>query len=211
MADTNEVFRNLEDATGEGIAHVGKAPGAAQSTDEQAPVLPCVDDDGNLQNIPLKQEADNTTANTADAIPVMAFEDSSGNLTYPALTADGKIPVSQDAAGTLFPTYGASATGVVNTIVEVAIRAIGNSESYICSLGSASCTKACKWELVHDDNGSKTVLETLISGPGSFDVKFELKQEFSSGATGTQRLIIQGTQLRGPATDLYASVTALEL
>lgn len=58
MAETREVFTPLENAAGSGIPYIGKAPGAAQSTEIQAPVLPCVDESGNLQNIPLNSDGE---------------------------------------------------------------------------------------------------------------------------------------------------------
>lgn len=208
MADINEVFRNLEDATGEGIAHVGKSPGDAQSTDVQAPVMPAVDNSGNMQNINVRDEGD--TATGVDGVPGLIAKDSSGNLTYLTLDADGKLPVSEAAAGTVLQGLGASVTGVLNTQTQVASITLSNSEDYICSLGVAAATKLVKWELIHVDDVTANVLETKISGPGDFNVKFELKSEFSSGATGGQTLRIYGTQLRGPVTDLYASIKVLQ-
>jgi hypothetical protein len=208
MADTNEVFRNLEDATGEGIAHVGKAPGGAQSTDEQAPVLPAVDGSGNLQNINVRDEGD--AAANVDALPALIAKDSSGDLAYLTLDASGKLPVSQDDPGTVLQDLGGSATGIVGLAVNVAQINLTVNEEYICSLGVASATKAVKWTLEHLDDATVNILETKISGPGDFNVKFELKSEFTAGASGTQQLRIRGEQLRGPATDLYASAKILQ-
>ena len=208
MADTNEVFRHLEDASGEGIAHVGKAPGGAQSTDEQAPVLPAVDGSGNLQNINVRDEGDSATG--VDAQPALIAKDSSGNFAYITLDANGKIPVSSEDVGTTVQSLGGTATGIVGTAVQVADINLVVNEEYLCSIGVAGSTKATKWELQHLDDATTNVLETKISGPGDYNVKFELKAEFTAGASGTQKLRIMGTQLRGPATDLYASVKAIQ-
>lgn len=208
MADQSEVFRHLEDASGEGIAHEGKAPGGAQSTDIQAPVLPAVDSSGNLQNINVRDEGD--TAAGVDAQPTLVAKDSSGNLAYITLDASGKVPVSTDAPGTTKQTLGAKVTGVLNTQTQVGNITLLNSQDYIFSIGTAAASKLVKWELVHVDDGVLNVLETKFSGPGDYNVKFELDAEFTTGATGGQTFGIYGTQLRGPATDLYASMKVIE-
>lgn len=210
MADTNEVFRGLEDSTGEGTAHIAKKPGDAQTpgTDHQAPVVACVDSGGLMQNIE-QRDAGQAVAGVG-GLPTFAFQDDSNNFVLPTLNADGSISVSVGATGTIKQDIGNSVGGNTGSRVQVAALTLVNSKTYTNIVGSASCTKACKWELEFDDNGTLTVIETLISGPGHFSVDFEAGWQFSSGGTGTQVLRIYGTQLRGPNTDLYASVQVNE-
>lgn len=209
MADIREVFTILETSTGAGQSYEGKAPGNAQATDVQAPVLPAVDLAGNLQNIPLRDEGDASA--TAEAVPGLVFKDSSGNLVYPQLTAAGKISVDLGTSGTLLQDLGNTNIGNVGVAQSVAAIALVNSKSYEVAVGSAGATKAVKWELIFTNNGTPTLLETKISGPGDYNVNFQLGISFTTGATGAQTLEIKGTQLKGPNTDLYASAQVIQL
>jgi len=210
MAETREIFTVLSDGADEGIEYVGKAPGAAQSTDEQAPVLPAVDSSGNLQNIPLRQEGDDPSG--VDAIPALSFKDSAGNLDFPQLTADGKIPVSLDAAGTAASNSGVATIAALNTEQDVVALTLGNNESISVSQAMGGAFQPVVWVLYHDDNSSLNEIARFVTGPGDFQHTANMDNiTFTTGGTGTQRMVLRATQLRGKLTDVHGTISLLNL
>jgi hypothetical protein len=139
-----------------------------------------------------------------------SFKDSSGNVVLPALTASGKIPVdSEAAAGTIIRDVStASGTGGVAT--DVVTLTLTTSEEYNMADYMGASSRIAKWEIVLDDNGSESVLDTFITGPGQFTFSEEPKNlEFTAGATGTQQLILRGTALFA-TTDLHGRVSIID-
>lgn len=211
MAETSESFRILTDGLDEGIEYVGKAPGAAASTDEQAPVLPAQDGSGNLQNIPLRAEGD--TPSGDEAQPALAFKDSSGNLVYPQLTASGALPVdSGGVAGTAQSASAAVTIAVINTEQDVVAITLGNSESITASMAMGGASQPTVFVLYHDDNSSLTEIARFIVGPG--DVQHSTCMDnitFTTGAAGVQRMVLRATQTRGALTDAHGTISLLNL
>jgi len=139
-----------------------------------------------------------------------AFKDSSGNVILPALTADGKIPVdTESAAGTII-RGNATVAGTGGVASDVVVLTLTVNEVYNMADYMGAASRIAKWEIVLDDNGSETVLDTFITGPGQFSFSKNPKNlEFSAGATGTQQLILRGTALFA-GTDLHGRISIID-
>lgn len=208
MAETREVFTPIEDSTGEGLAYVGKAPGAAQSTDEQAPVLPAVDGSSNLQNIPHRSVGDADS----DGIPGFSFKDSSGNLVRPQLNSSGEIPVGE--AGTKAHASAVATIAALNTEQDVAEITLAASDVVDLTLAMGSAFQPMLWIVYKNDDSTRTELARFVTGPGDFSHALSLSSgdiQMTAGATGTQKIEIRATQLRGKLTDAHATIAIRNL
>lgn len=72
--------------------------------------------------------------------------------------------------------------------------------------------QATKYELIWDNNGTETVLESVMVGPGSYTFSSNRNYALTSGAVGTQRFLVRGTVLEDgpPYSDFHASISTLE-
>jgi hypothetical protein len=137
------------------------------------------------------------------------FRDSSGNLVLPQLTADGKLPVSQDAAGTCLKAFGKNATGSL-TEVALATITLTASAAYTKIASTVSCTRTAVYRLVHNNDGAEVELAVQVVGAGQFSHDFQQDcLEFTAGATGTQELKIYGINL-DKASQLSATISCLQ-
>lgn len=140
-----------------------------------------------------------------------SFKDSSGNVILPALTADGKIPVDTEAAAGTAIRGNASLNGVSGVATDVVTLTLAVDEIYNCSDFMGASSRIAKWEVVWDDNGSETVLDTFITGPGQFSFSENPKNlSITAGAVGTQELILRGTALFR-TTDLHGRISIIDL
>jgi hypothetical protein len=207
MAETREVFTHIEDASGEGLAYIGKAPGAAVSTDEQAPVLSALDGISNLQNIPYRSVGDADS----DGIPGFSFKDSAGNLIRPTLNVDGTVPVSF-ASGTAASDSGSVTMAALNTEQDVIALAVAVDDVVVANMAMGSSFQPTVWVLYHDNNATLNELARFVTGPGDFAHTSNLSNiGFTAGATGTQRLVLRATQLRGALTDAHGTISLSNL
>ena len=181
MAETREVFTILEDGLGEGVALDAKSEGDAS---------------GGL-----------------NGIPTLAFKDSAGNLVRPQLNASGALVV--DTGGVAGTAQSASASVTIAALAteqDVAAVTVGNSESISASMAMGGAFQPCVWVLYHDDNSTLNELARFVTGPGDFQHSMCMDNvNFTSGATGTQRLVLRATQLRGKLTDAHGTVSLLNL
>jgi hypothetical protein len=122
-----------------------------------------------------------------------AFKDSSGNVVLPQLDAQGRLPVTEDAAaGDCFNAHGELAAGSATlakvTGAEIALTA---GKEYHGISASGSCLRTSLFQVVHiDDEGgadTETVLEEFIVGPGqfSFQTSLDCLSLDTTGGTGT--------------------------
>lgn len=138
----------------------------------------------------------------------LAFKDSSGNLVLPTLTSDGKVPVSTQSPGTCKSVAGKN-TGSL-TRVAVGTIALTGTKLYSEIAFDVACSRTTLYELIHNDDGSEVELGFAMVGPGQFSHNFyEPCKEFQAGATGTQELIIYGTNL-DKASNMFVSLSCLE-
>ena len=137
-----------------------------------------------------------------------AFKDSSANLVLPTLTADGKIPVSTQSPGTCMHAAGTNSGSLSQTAVATLTLTV--NETYTNVMADVACTRVTLYEIVHNNNGTPANLGWIIVGPGQFTHNFaEDCLEFTAGGTGTQELIVYGTNLE-KASNMYASISCLE-
>ncbi|MEE8598222.1 MAG: hypothetical protein V3S69_01655, partial [Dehalococcoidales bacterium] len=122
--------------------------------------------------LPARSEGDTVSANQVGVLPC---KDSSGNEAKIPLDADGKIPVSLDSvAGTAWNDHG-DVAGAKNSDTTVAAYTMTASKKSSDIRFHGSATKATLWKLVHHNNGVDTILDSGVSGPGSFSFHGDLK------------------------------------
>lgn len=170
-------------------------------------VFPTLADGAGEGAVLSKAEAGNAAAGKVGAVS-FSFKDSSSNLVLPTLTADGKLPVSLDAAGTCVKASGKN-TGSLSRVAVATITLTAN-ESYANIEANAACTRTTLYEIIHNNNGSEVELGWILVGGGQFTHNFkEACLEFTAGATGTQELIVYGTNL-DKASNMYVSISCLQ-
>lgn len=167
-------------------------------------------DDGTGAGVGANARQEGDAAASQNGSIGFAFKDASGNVVLPALTADGKIPVSGEAAGTTLSNNGTVA-GVVGVDTVVAeITGLTVSKLHECTMAIGAATKETLWKIVQVNDASSVTLAEFITGAGAYTYDMDLKLSFTTGATGTQSLQLIGNQLKGPATDLHGTVKAIE-
>lgn len=238
MANKREVFTILELSTGEGVGLVGQVAGGAVSTEKKMPVIGGMDAAGNYIMEPVRASGDSAAAVPAkpslaakdlagllqflslrdegaassgvDALVSMIAKDLTGALKYLKVNADGELITSSESAGT--PVFGDDVvTGVLNTATTVVTLALTVDKVYEKIEFAASNSFPTVWEIIWNNNAALTTLLTISTGSGKNHIK-ELMQyiSFTAGSTGTQQLLLKGTQLQGVASDLNGYLGVLE-
>ena len=140
-----------------------------------------------------------------------AFKDSDGNVVLPQLTTDGKIPVSSDAAGIHTEAQG-TVTPVVAVRTLVATATLTALKQYSLKFLSVSSTQTVLWEVEQTDDATDAVRHKLITGSGDFTEQVNAGcLEFTGGASGTQEVKVYGTQIKGSASDMHATICLLQI
>lgn len=203
MADVRESFPNLEGASGEGLALRSVQQGESVASKNGQLAFGFMDASGNAKAAPIKTSG----AAPGDAVPVMGFLNSAGNLAYPQMNAAGAIPVTSDVGTDLY----ARGTVAGNaSFVDVVTLALTNSKVYQGLEVLVSCFRDAIYEVVWDDDGSETILADAVITPGHSTVMINLsKLEFTSGGTGTQSLIVRAKNLN-TTSDFRATVATTE-
>jgi len=170
-------------------------------------VFPTLVDANNVGAALTKSAAGDAAAGKIGSV-ALAFKDSSNNLVLPTLTSDGKIPVSTQSPGTC-KSAAAKNNGSI-TRVAVATITLTATKSYSEIAFDVACSRTTLYELIHNNDGTEVELGFAMVGPGQFSHNFyEPCKEFQAGPTGTQELIIYGTNL-DKASNMFASVSCLE-
>lgn len=139
-----------------------------------------------------------------------AFKDSNGDVILPSLTADGKIPVTGEAAGTIINASATVGGNPTNDVDVVVLSGLTASKAHECTMAIGAATKEVLWSIVQVDDATETVLARFITGAGAYSFATEIKLSFDTGATGAQSVKLVGNQLKGPATDLHGTLKAVE-
>lgn len=161
---------------------------------------------------PITQVIPDTTAASAviSTMGTPVFKSSSGILTFPQLTSTGAIAVDTQAnAGIQKYIRGVNTPG---SLTEVAIATLTLSVNKIYDDISflVSCRRGTYFRLAWNDNASITTLADSIVDSGQYTFFAPvLGIKFTAGATGTQQLIIYGTNL-DKVSDMRATITAIE-
>ena len=239
MAVDRELFSILQTgASGAGSSPTKKSEGDVVASAVEMPVLPSKDLAGNFQHIPIRASGDDVpTLN----VPVLAHKDLAGDVRHSAVRAEGEaIPTADILAAMVAKTSGGlikfiqvDANGVVqvnsnpgtpkSASAEVD-SVVGSFESVVTltlvaskTYDDVSCQGFCSfltsWRLVQIDNLTETILGRGMSGPGNYVFNFtDMNLRATSGATGTQSIVLRGKQEHGSAqvAGLYGNVTAIE-
>jgi hypothetical protein len=172
-------------------------------------VFPVLEDGSNVGAALSKSQAGDASSAKV-GLTGFTFRDSSGNLVLPQLTASGKIAVDAGtaASGTCKADYDTNAGSLTNvnlgSITLTASKVISDVEAQL------SCSRSALAEIVWDDNGAETILGWIMTGPGQFTAHLDINcLTFTSGATGTQSLILRAKNL-DKAASLYGTIACLE-
>lgn len=169
---------------------------------------PTLENASTLAGEPLrsKQVGSDTTGNGSMGF---AFRDSTGNLVLPQLDAEGRLPVTQEAAGTFLK----NAAKVVGNLSEVMVAEITltANKTYTNIFGRVSCFRDTVFRLIQVNDATTTELDFALTGAGELNGEVGGgKLEVTAGATGTQKLQIMGQNL-DKASDFRASIQAVEI
>jgi hypothetical protein len=138
-----------------------------------------------------------------------AYKDVSGNLILPSLNAAGAVPVAPPGV----PVSGSTptpVTGSTSAFQTVASATLTASKTYSQIEGFLSCYNDFIGQIVKSDNATETVIGWIVGGPGQTSAKYlMISQSFSSGATGTQLLLLKAKNLQ-VISDLYGTVAAVQ-
>lgn len=150
-----------------------------------------------------------------NAGPVLTFRNAANNLRYALVDAQDRVMVNSDEGDTAcLSASGELAAGSVGTLVEVTNAEIllQTAMEYEDIGFVVSCRRDSLFQIVWDDDGAETVLAEAVVGAGAYTVGQELHcLAFTSGATGTQRLIVKAKQFEGVASSLRATITVTEI
>ncbi len=212
MANESELFRTSDDGTGAGVAPSERKEGDALASASETAVLTAKDLANDLQHIPHREPGD--ADSTASGVPGFAYQDDSLNLIRPTLDSDGRIRITSAAPG-IPKAARATVAGVVTVATDIAVLVLTASKTHDCVKVNMTATKTTFWQLIQDDNSVETIIDSWITGSGQFtvnDLVDQGKLVVTSGSTGTQELILRGTQEQGTgnSTDLHARVSVLE-
>jgi len=218
MADVRESFTTLEGASEEGLALRSVQEGDSGAAKNGSLGFAFKDDSGDAILAPV------STSGTApgNAVPVLGFLDSSGDLIAPSLDAGGNVPVvgpltDAELRATPVPVTFGTVTGdglkVRGTIAgnvaltTVASLALAVDEIYENLDFIVSCFRDCRFQVILSDNGGETILADALCGPGAFSFHANFgEMEIATGSTGAQLLLIKGINLNA-LSDMYAAAS----
>jgi hypothetical protein len=139
-----------------------------------------------------------------------AFKDSTGDLILPQLSAGGNIPVEFTDSGV--PKSGSSAGAIAGslTAVTVAEATLSLSKTYKRISMVGACFKEAIFDIVQKDDATETILASGLVGAGEYTINLNLGDtQFSSGASGVQKIILKGYNL-SKVSDLRGSIVCVE-
>lgn len=128
-----------------------------------------------------------------NALGKASFKNNIGNLIYPITDADGKIVITGSDDTIAFLSDEKNVAGSLSEI-EVGHIDLMNSKVYH-SLGIVvSSLRDSIFNVYHEDNGTLNLLFTALVSAGftTFRKQYGKEMNFTSGATGVQRLLVKG-------------------
>lgn len=208
MADERASFPTLEDASGIGEALRTVQEGQSVASKNGALAWAFKDSSGNAIAAPVRTIGD--AAAGLPVLPVAAFRDSSGNLVFPQLNAANQLPVTFAATGNGKKARGEVLAGSA-TLTTVATLTLATSKTYDNLNFVVSCFRDALFQVIWNDDGVETVLGDALCGPGQFTFHGALPDaEFTSGASGTQQLLIKALNTTGSLSALRAALSVNE-
>ena len=172
--------------------------------------FPSLEDLATKEGRVLHEAVQGSTATGKSGAIGIAFKDSSGNLVLPQLTPEGKLPVDFEGAGVA--KHASAATEIAGSLTEVLIAEISLTASKTIGriLAQGSCFKESVFKLYQQNDATTTLIGSCIVGPGSYTNEINLGiGEITSGAAGTQKLILKAINLT-KESDFLGHVSCLE-
>lgn len=169
-------------------------------------------EDGSLVGTPLRamQVGDSPAAKNGSI--GFAFRDSAGNVVLPQLDSEGKLPVTNDSAGTILRARGTvtDQDGTPATVTGASIT-LTASKTYV-NLGiSVSCRRAALFQVIQLNDATETVLYDVILDSGQYSHIVNLPvDQIQSGATGTQTIRVVSNTM-GKESNVYATISCKEV
>lgn len=142
---------------------------------------------------------------------VWAFKDANGNLVHPQLNSEGALVVSSEGAGIPKSAESDGEVAGALTLTDICEVSLNASKTYGSIHANGSCFKESLFYLVQVNDISEVIIGSFIVGPGQYSFHLDLKKkEFSSGATGTQKLVLKAKNL-SKESDFLGDIACLEL
>ena len=164
------------------------------------------------EGLPFRGKAPGAAAGSEVAAPSLVAKDSSNNLQYIPIGADGKIPVNTGAAGVPKSKADTETFVALNSDTEIVSIPLTASKTYNLSMALACCSMPALFRLEQVNDATTTIHGYVMTGPGQYSADIDVSNiSFTTGATGTQELNLVAQQLEGDFTDAYGTVSALEL
>jgi hypothetical protein len=148
-------------------------------------------------------------SSVSGAAPVLAFKDANGNLVFPALDSQGRLPVTTGGAGILVRARGQLDCGNATTgmiLVTGAQVSLTNGKQYYGDSFVVSCFREAHAQLVWVDNGVDNILEDILLGPGQYTMQIDLPGDGFTAGSGTQTLEVRARNTTNAASAIRASV-----
>lgn len=175
-------------------------------------VFPILEDGSNVGQVP-RAKAEGDAPSTHLGLLGFSFKDAAGNVVLPQLDSQGRLPVSEDGAGTCITGRGiatpaGSGPGNAEDLVTLTLTA---SKLYKDIEWVVSCFRDAVYQIIHLDDVTETIKAEVIVGAGDYTDSGILKcLEFTAGASGTQSLILRAYNLNA-VSDVRGTLSVLEL
>lgn len=139
-----------------------------------------------------------------------SFKDSTGNVVLPQLDSAGRIKI---VSGTGATGNGKKARGTASgnaSLVTVASLTLTVNKVYDNLDFIVSCFRDALFQVILSDNAAETVIADALCSPGMTSFHGALKEaEISTGATGTQLLLIKAQNMNA-LSDFRAALSVNE-
>ena len=172
-----------------------------------------LEDPTTAAGIPLHKVAEGDAASARNAHAVLPVKDDSGNLQYIPMV-DGKVSVTFQGGDISSLSDHGTHAGDNSAYQDLCTIVLQNDVDYEKLGWVCSCFRDCHFEIVWiDDVGgtpTEEVLADVLCGPGDYTDSNELLEvKFTSGATGTQHLVLRAKNMNAAST-MRASLTIEE-
>jgi hypothetical protein len=161
--------------------------------------------------VPLHRANQGDAAAGKNALPALVAKDASGNLQYPLVNSLRQLVVSMNGDDVAYLDNNGKVSGS-GSFVDVATITLDTAKDYEDMILIFGCTRDAEFIVIHNDDGTPTTLaQGPLTGSGNLSEAFPLTGiRFTSGATGTQQLKVQGKNLNA-LSDLRATIAVKEL
>jgi hypothetical protein len=133
---------------------------------------------------------------TKEGLIGFSFKDQSNNVILPQLDSSGRIPVTTQAAGAKLYADAQDVAGSTASFQDVATITLAVDTEYNNVEAHGFATRMTIYQIASNDDGTPDVLAQFMVGAGQYYARWDANNlEFTTGATGTQELKLQGKNL----------------